>query len=48
MLTRMYLKSVENCIHLFASSVLFAAATRSALLMMVVEFSEFSSSCGNW
>ena len=48
MLTRMYLKSVESCIHLFASFVLFAAATRSALMMLVVEFSEFSSSCGNW
>ena len=31
----------------FASSVVFAAATRSASLMIVVEFSEFSSSCGN-
>ena len=47
MLAKMYLKSVDSCIHLFASSVLFAAATRSASLIVVVEFSEFSSSCGN-
>ena len=47
MLTRIYLKSVDSCIHLFASSVV-AAATRSAALIIVVEFSEFSSNCGNW
>ena len=47
MLIRMYLRSVDSCIHLFASSVVVAAATRSACVMIVVEFSVFSSSCGS-
>ena len=47
MLIRMYLKSVDSCIHLFASSVVEAAATRSASLITVVEFSVFSNNCGS-
>ena len=47
MLIRMYLKSVDNCIHLLASSVVEAAAIKSASLTIVVEFSVFSSNCGN-
>ena len=44
---RMYRKSVASTFHLFTSSVVDAAATRSASLMIVVEFSAFSSSCGS-
>ena len=44
---RMYRKSVASTFHLFASSVVNAAATRSASLMIVVDFSALSNSCGN-
>ena len=47
MLIRMYLKSMDSCIHFVASSVVEAAAIKSASLMIVVEFSVFSSNCGN-
>ena len=47
MLIRVYLKSVDSCIHLLASSVVEAAATRSASLITVVEFSVFSNNCGS-
>ena len=47
MLIRMYLKSVDNCIHFVASSGVEAAAIKSASLIIVVEFSVFSSNCGN-
>ena len=47
MLMRMYLKSVDICTHLFASSGSSAAATRSASLIVDVATSEFSSNCGS-
>ena len=47
MLIRMYLKSVDSCIHLLAFCVDEAAAIKSASLIIVVEFSVFSSNCGN-